>query len=238
MPLTGFCKWVFLIYFSPLLLVHNPPMSQCFFFSLCSLGFFPSLRFISTLPLPLFLPLLLHVSLVYLCSPLNGLRKAQFFWPLVPCPASSLSTGTNKSDDQSCLPYCTHNLTNTHTPNCLAACQPITTPHLQHRYLSLLPTCVPPCFNLFSATSFFHYNPHLDESTFITFNYSLCQSSASYRARTSDCLAPSPPPWILWQLLPCLQLVHNYHLSFFLFFFSWLFVAIFPEPCWASTPVF
>lgn len=78
MPLTGFCKWVFLI-FPPMHSAPNPPMSQSYSFSLCSFGLFPSLCFISTLPLPLFLPLLLHVSLVYLCSPLIGLRQAHFF---------------------------------------------------------------------------------------------------------------------------------------------------------------
>lgn len=57
----------------------NPPMSQSYSFSLCFLGLFPSLCFISTLPRPLYLSLLLHVSLVYLCSPLIGLRQVHFF---------------------------------------------------------------------------------------------------------------------------------------------------------------
>lgn len=69
MPLTGFCKWVFLI-FPPLRSAPNPPTSQSFSFFLCFFGLFPTLGFIATPPPPP-LSLLLHISLVYLCFSLH-----------------------------------------------------------------------------------------------------------------------------------------------------------------------
>lgn len=146
MPLTSSCKWVFLI-FPPLHSAPNPPMSQYFSFSPCSLSTFhlhtPSTTF--------------SLSLSWCMSPLftfvlpwSDFRQVQFFWPLVPCPAASLSTGLNKSDDQFSLSFAARWHTRTYPKTAterrnqlsLAACQPITTPHHQPCHLSS--TCVPP----------------------------------------------------------------------------------------------
>lgn len=66
---------------------ESPWVSFCF--SLYSLSWFPSICSILTLPQWLALSVLLHVSLVYLCSLLIGLRQAQFLWPLILCPGFS-----------------------------------------------------------------------------------------------------------------------------------------------------
>lgn len=78
----------FFLFFSLVSWALNPPWVS-FCFSLYSLAWFPSICSIFTLPQWLALSVLLHVSLVYLCSLLIGLRQAQFFWPLVPCPGFS-----------------------------------------------------------------------------------------------------------------------------------------------------
>lgn len=102
--------------FPPLHLAPNPPTSQCFSFSLSVVACFPPYVSSPHSPYYIFSPsLLLHVFLVYLCSPLIRLRQGQFFWPLVPCPASSLSTGMNKCDDQFSLLFAAH--TQTHPLN-------------------------------------------------------------------------------------------------------------------------
>lgn len=199
MPLPGFCKLVFLI-FPPLHSAPNPPMSQCFSFPLCSFGSFPSLRFIPTLPLPPFLSLLLHVSLVYLCSPLIRLRQAQFFWPLVPCLQPF---HRNEQIWWSILSLFCSTLTHSHTPQTatewrnrlsLAVCQPITTPHHQLCHLSPPPTCASIYSRPLPSSITFQTS---EESAFITFNYPLCQRSPSYRACALDCLTPPPIPSIL-----------------------------------------
>lgn len=75
----------FFFFFFPLVNSALNPTWVSFCFSLYFLAWFPSICSILTLPQWLALSVLLHVSLVYLCSLSIGLRQAQFFWPLVPC---------------------------------------------------------------------------------------------------------------------------------------------------------
>lgn len=82
------CKWLFSYFFLWWVGLWIPHESFSVFLYIPWPGF-PSICSILTLPQWLALSVLHHVSLVYLCSLLIGLRQAQFFWPLVPCPGFS-----------------------------------------------------------------------------------------------------------------------------------------------------
>lgn len=163
MPLTGFCKWVFLIFYLLFFWFIILPWVSVSFSLYVLLASFPSC--VSS-PHSLYHFFCLSCSkspLFTFVLPWTDLEKPNSSDPWYPVlPPAFPREWTNLMINPVSLIAHTIWQTHTHTPNCLAACQPITTPHLQHRYLSLLPTCVTPCFNLFSATSFFRYNPHLD----------------------------------------------------------------------------
>lgn len=153
MPLTSSVNEFFLFSLHCIRLLILPWVSVSFSrcFSPCVHLHTPSATFLSC-----------SVSLVYLCSPLIGLRQAQFLWPLVPCPASSLSRGMNKSEDQFfSLPFPLHARTHAQTPFChiaqILACLPTN----YHTTSPALPHVPMPHLNLFPTASSFHYSLHI-----------------------------------------------------------------------------
>lgn len=158
MPLTGFCKWVFLI-FPALHSAPNPPMSQCFSIPPCSSGLFPCLHFISTtfsialspspcLPcLPLFpldwtrtSPILMTPGTLSCLQPFH--RNEQIWWSIV-SPLCTVLTHSHmhqtatkhRTAQRSRLPANYHSTSPTPPP--------VPTP-----------TPAPPYFNPFTSASF------------------------------------------------------------------------------------
>lgn len=234
MPLTSSCKWVFLI-FPPLHSAPNPPMSQYFSFSPCSLSTFhlhtPSTTFS--------LSLLVHVSLVYLCSPLIGLSTSPI---LLTLGTLSCCQPFHRTEQiwWSILSLLCSTLTHSHIPqNCHRAQKSAQPSCLPTNYHTTSPT-LPPLLHLCASSIYSRPLPSpitlYTHSAFITFNYPLCQRSPSYRVSALDCLTPptfyqSPSSNLLFSNMSVIIA----WLSFFLSFLKNKFFLIFSNPSLPGT---